>query len=243
MDDLRTILAGHGHNIFQYIKCLIDQSEKDGKMYSVQWVLYGIVVIGHVYTMLLCQTRSIERAKTGSTRAIGLYIEFIAQLSMIATDSSGAYTPYTIGCKDAAQFVYKKIFPDMHHEYPIPDVPSTLPTVDTKSTDVTTLSPIHFDTYLETLHEYKQIIQNMVHVLFSKELFYDKSEIDGSPSYYSDVISRLLQVNTTLEQLPICISLYRHIVSSQCANNNTGDHTERMTPREYLVWINGIICQ
>jgi hypothetical protein len=240
MDDLRIILTGHGHNIFQYIKCLVDQSEKDGKMYSVQWVLYGIVVIGHVYTMILCQTRSIERAKAGSTRAIGLYIEFIAQLSMIDTDSSGAYAPYTIGCKDAAQFVYKKIFPDIHHEHPIPDLPATL---DTKSIDIPSMTAIQLDTYLETLHEYKQIIQNMVHVLFSKELFYDKSEIDGSPSYYSDVISRLLQVNTTLEQLPICISLYRHIVSSQCANNNTGDHTERMTPQEYFTWINGIICQ
>ena len=240
MNDLHTILTGHGHNVFQYIKCLIDQSEKDRKMYSVQWVLYGIVVIGHVYTMLLCHTRSIERAKTGSTRAIGLYIEFIAQLSMIDTDISGTYTPYTIGCKDAAQFVYKKIFPDMHHDYTIPKSSATL---DTKSIDIVTLVPIHLDTYLETLHEYKQIIQNMVHVLFSKELFYDNSGIDGSPSYYSEVIGKLLQVNTVLEQSPIHISLYRRIVSTQCANNNTGDHTERMTPQEYFVWINSVICQ
>ena len=238
MDDLRIILTGHGHNVFQYIKCLVDQTEKDGKMYSVQWVLYGIVVIGHVYTMLLCQTRSIERAKAGSTRAIGLYIEFIAQLSMIDTCSSNSYTPYTIGCKDAAQFVYKKIFPDIHHEYPIPDLPATL---NTKPIDVPPMTAIQLDTYLETLHEYKQIIQNMVHVLFSKELFYDNTDVDGSPSYYSDVIGRLLQVNTTLEQIPICISLYRHVVSSQCANNNTGDHTERMSPQEYSDWINGII--
>ena len=85
---------------------MIEQTEKDGKRYSVQWVIYGIIVIGHVYTMLLCQTRSIVRAKTGSIRAIGLYIEFIAQLSMIDTDNcSSSYTPYTIGCNDAVQFV------------------------------------------------------------------------------------------------------------------------------------------
>jgi len=239
MDDLRIILAGHGHNIFQYIKCLVDQSEKDGKMYSVHWVLYGIVVIGHVYTMLLCHKRSIEHAKTGSTRAIGLYIEFIAQISMIDT-CSGTYTPYTIGCKDAAQFVYKKIFPDMHHEHTVPDLSATL---NTKSPDITTLDPIQLDVYLEVLHEYKQIIQNMVRVLFSKELFYDKTGADGSPSYYSDVIGRLLQVNTTLEQVPINISLYRHIVLSQCANNNIGDHTERMSPQEYSDWIHCIICR
>lgn len=243
MDDLRIILTGHGHNIFQYLKCLVDQSEKDGKMYSVQWVLYGIIVIGHVYTMLLCQTRSIERAKTGSTRSIGLYIEFITQLSMIDSYSSGAYTPYTIGCKDAAQFVYKKIFPDMHHDYTVPDVSTTLPTLDAKSPEVAPVSPVEFDTYLETLHEYKQIIQNMVHVLFSKELFYDKTGVDGSPSYYSDVIGRLLQLSTTLDQVPISISLYRHIVSSQCSNNNLGDHTECMTPQEYSEWFSRIISQ
>jgi hypothetical protein len=239
MDDLRIILTGHGHNIFQYIKCLADQSEKDGKMYSVQWVLYGIIVIGHVYTMLLCQTRSIESAKTGSTRAIGLYIEFITQLSMIDT-CPGSYTPYTIGCKDAAQFVYKKIFPDIPHDYTIPDLPATL---DTKTTDVISMTPKQLDIYLETLHEYKQIIQNMVNVLFSKELFFDKTDVNGSQSYYSDVISRLLQVNTTLEQVPIRISVYRHIVSSQCTNNNIGEHTELMTPQEYSDWITCIICQ
>lgn len=239
MDDLRIILTGHGHNVFQYIKCLIDQTEKDGKMYSVQWVLYGIIVIGHVYTMLLCQTRSIESAKVGSTRAIGLYIEFIAQLSMIDT-GTGSYTPYTIGCKDAAQFVYRKIFPDIPHDYTVPDLSATL---DIPVPDITTLPPKQLDAYLETLHEYKQIIQNMVNILFSKELFYDKTNVDGSPSYYSDVIGRLLQMNTTLEQVPIRISLYRHIVSSQCANNNIGDHTELMTPQEYLDWITCIMCQ
>jgi hypothetical protein len=105
------------------------------------------------------------------------------------------------------------------------------------------MTAIQLDAYLETLHEYKQIIQNMVHVLFSKELFYDKTELDGSPSYYSDAIGRLLQVSTTLDQVPICISLYRRIVFTQCANNNIGDHTERMTPQEYSDWIHCIICQ
>jgi hypothetical protein len=233
MDDLRSILTGHGHNVFQYLKCLVDQSEKDGKMYSVHWVLYGMIVIGHVYTMILCHTRCIERAKTVSVRAIGLYIEFIAQLSMIDAPGSSSYTPYTIGCKDAASFVYKKVFPDMPYDYTSTDVVAS---------DPTKLSRSDVDMHLEVLHEYKQIIQNMIRVLFSKELFYDKTHEDGSSSYYSDVIGRLLQVNTALEQTPICISLYRDIVSSQCNNNNSGVHTELMTPAEYSVWITHIIC-
>ena len=153
MDDLRSILTGHGHNVFQYLKCLVDQSEKDGKMYSVHWVLYGMIVIGHVYTMILCHTRCIERAKTVSVRAIGLYIEFIAQLSMIDAPGSSSYTPYTIGCKDAASFVYKKVFPDMPYDYTSTDVVAS---------DPTKLSRSDVDMHLEVLHEYKQIIQNMI---------------------------------------------------------------------------------
>ena len=102
MDDLRIILSSHGHNVLQYLKCIIDQTEKDGKLYPVKWILYGIIVIGHVYTMLLFQYRCIARAKVGTTRAIGLYIEFIAQISMIETCGGASYTPYTIGCRDAA---------------------------------------------------------------------------------------------------------------------------------------------
>lgn len=239
MDELRIILNGHCHNVLQYIKSLIDQTEKDGKLYSVHWVLYGIVVIGHVYTMILCQTRSIERAKATSTRAVGLYIEFIAQISMIE-NCSGTYTPYTIGCKDAAQFVYKKIFPEIppEHTVPVPDVSATLGCCPS---DITIVSPSDIDVYLETLHEYKQIIHNMVQVLFSKELFNDNT--DGVPSYYMDVIGRILELNTTLEQFPISLSSYRHIVLSQCANNNMGVHTELMSPLEYSKWVHGIICQ
>lgn len=233
MDDLRSILTGHGHNVFQYLKCLLDQSEKDKKMYSVQWVLYGIIVIGHVYTMILCHTRCIERAKSVSTRAIGLYIEFIAQLSMIDTHSSSSYTPYTIGCKDAASFVYKKVFPDTPYDYTCTDV---------LVSDPAKLSQSQVDNYLEVLHEYKQIIQNMIRVLFSNDLFNDKRLEAESPLYYGDVIGGLLQVIARLDQTPICISLYRDIVSSQCNNNKPGVHTENMTPKEYSVWMIGIIC-
>jgi len=95
----------------------------------------------------------------------------------------------------------------------------------------------------ETLHEYKQIIHNMVQVLFSKELFHDNANIDGKPSYYIEVIGRILEVNTTLEQIPISLSSYRNIVSSQCANNNMGVHTELMSPLEYSKWLHEIICQ
>jgi hypothetical protein len=239
MDELRIILNGHGHNVLQYIKSLIDQTEKDGNRYSVHWVLYGIVVIGHVYTMILCQYRSIERAKAASTRAIGLYIEFIAQISMIES-CSGTYTPYTIGCKDAAQFVYKKIFPEMPPEDTVPDVSAKLGGCPP---DITIVCRSHIDVYLETLHEYKQIIHNMVQVLFSKELFHDNANIDGKPSYYIEVIGRILEVNTTLEQIPISLSSYRNIVSSQCANNNMGVHTELMSPLEYSKWLHEIICQ
>ena len=239
MSDLRDILTGHGHNMFQYIKCLIDQAEKDGRMYSVQWVLYGTNVIGQVYTMLLCQTRTLEHAKSGATRAIGLYIEFITQLSLMDTCTSGSYTPYTIGCKDAAQFVYKKIFPDAHRDYVVPDLANVKDTNDMDNR----LTMTQFDISLETLHEYKQIIQNMIHVLFSKERFYDNSDVDGTTTYYSDVISRLLDMNNTLAHIPIHISVYRHIVSMQCDNNNNGVHTERMSPQEYSDWIIKVICQ
>jgi len=194
--------------------------------------------------MLLCQTRSLESAKGGAMRAIGLYIEFITQLSMMDTGICNTYTPYTIGCKDAAQFVYKKIFPDSQCEY----IASELVTISTPCTEKTEditheINPAQFDLYLETLHEYKQIIQNMTHVLFSKERFYDNSDTDGTTDYYSDVISKLLNMNNILENVPIHISVYRHIVSMQCNNHNNGEHTERMNPQEYSEWITTIICQ
>ena len=63
MSQLRDILCGYGHHMFQYIKCLVDQTESGGSVYSVQWVLYGFTVIDHVYTLRLCHTHSIEQAK------------------------------------------------------------------------------------------------------------------------------------------------------------------------------------
>lgn len=234
MDDLRTIVSGHGNNVLQYLKCIIDQTDKDGRLYRMQWILYGIIVIGHVYTMLLHQSRCIDRAKAGTIRAIGLYIEFISQVSMIE-NCSVTYTPYTIGCNDAAQFVYKKIFPE------IPTATDVSAKIGTCSSLVI-ISACNMDIYLETLHEYKQIIQNMVNVLFSKELFNDKISSDRSFLYYNKVISCLLEVNTTLETVPINLVLYREIVSSQCANNKLECHTENMSPDEYSMWVHTIIC-
>ena len=237
MDNLRIILNGHGYHILQYIKCLIEQSIKDAKMYSVQWILYGIVVVGHVYTMLLHKTRCIESAKAGTTRAIGLYIEFITQLSMIdMTSNSSVYTPYTIGCKDAAQFVYKKIFPDIHTDYTQSDFAST----SNIQTNNNRLSQSNIDRYLEFLHEYKQIIQNMIIVLFSKDME-DSTNVEISVSYYNDALSILLQLNNVLEQKPINMSSYRNIVSTQCDNHMTGVNTSQMTPEEYSSWMISII--
>ena len=235
MDDLRVILSVHSRNIVQYIKCLIEQTEKDGKWYSVQWVIYGILVIGHVYTMLLCQTRSIVCAKTGSIRAIGLYIEFIAQLSMIDADNcSSSYTPYTIGCKDAGQFVYKKIFSDIPHDYTNPELSVNL--------DASSLNVTQVDICLEFLHEYKQINQNMAEVLFIRDLIYTNID-DNSLSYYNNVICRVIEVNTMLEEVPLCMTLYRDIVRKQCANNEKGVHTENMSPSEYRDWMISIISR
>ena len=237
MDDLRIILSGHGNNVLQYLKCIIDQTEKDGKLYPIQWILYGITVIGHVYTMLLHQYRSIERAKTGSIRAIGLYIEFIAQISMIET-CGASYTPYTIGCRDAGQFVYKKIFPEVLIEHTVSDISTTIGS----SSCTVTIGVSNMDIYLETLHEYKQIFHNIVFVLFSKELFKEKVSSNEYSLYFSEVISCLLELNTILEDVPISLVSYRYIVSSQCANNISGCHTENMSPGEYYDWIYSIIC-
>jgi len=237
MDNLRIILSGHGHNVLQYLKCIIDQTEKDGKLYPVQWILYGIVVIGHVYTMLLSQSRCIDRAKAGSTRSIGLYVEFIAQISMIETCST-SYTPYTIGCRDAAQFVYKKIFPELPSEHTVPDVSSTIGACP----PIVNICVSNMDIYLENLHEYKQIIQNMVNVLFSREVFNDQVSSDLYSLYYIEVINCLHEMNTILEDVPISLESYRDIVLSQCMNNNSGCHTENMSPREYSEWVCSIIC-
>jgi hypothetical protein len=237
MNDLRIILHGHGYNVLQYIKCLIEQSKKDEKVYSIQWILYGVVVVGHVYTMLLYQSRSIERAKTGSMRAIGLYIEFITQLSMIdISSSSGVYTPYTIGCKDAAQFVYKKIFPDIiHHDYIHTDLTSSNTTKEGVIDDILSQSAI--DSHLEILHEYKQIIQNMVNVLFSKDVIHNSSNLDFTIAYYNDALSILIHLNNVLEQSPINMLSYRNIISQQCDNHMSGAHTEKMSPNEYSRWM------
>lgn len=236
MNNLRVILHGHGYNILQYIKCLIEQSKKDNKLYSIQWILYGVVVVGHVYTMLLHQSRSIDRAKTGSMRAIGLYIEFITQISMIDTSSSSdVYTPYTIGCKDAAQFVYKKIFPDIHHDYTHPDLTSSNTTKEDAIDNILTQSAV--DSHLEILHEYKQIIQNMVNVLFSKDMIDTSSNLDFTIAYYNDALNILIQLNNVLEQSPINMLSYRNIISQQCDNHISGAHTEKMSPNEYSIWM------
>lgn len=234
MNDLHVILHGHGYNILQYIKCLIEQLKKDEKLYSIQWILYGVVVVGHVYTMLLYQSRSIDRAKTGSMRAIGLYIEFITQLSMIDMSySSGVYTPYTIGCKDAAQFVYKKIFPDTHHDYTQTDLTSNT----TKHVLDDVLSQSAIDSHLEILHEYKQIIQNMVNVLFSKDMIHNSSNLDVIITYYNDALNILIQLNNVLENSPNNMTSYRNIISQQCDNHLRGEHTEKMSPKEYSDWM------
>jgi len=274
MSQLRDILCGYGHHMFQYIKCLVDQTESDGRVYSVQWVLHGFNVIGHVYTLRLCHTHSVEEAKDGATRAIALYIDFITQLSIMDMGNDGTCTstsvPFTIGCKDAAQFVYKKIFSDTLVGCSIPNKPlspssssspTTIPPSAHNSNESTTcpkkveneentneyhesddIGSIQFVTYLETLHEYKQIIHNMIRILFNKDRFYDTSEKNGTTEYYSDAISKILSVNGILETMPINTLLYKQIVFEQSINNNNHHHTENMTPHEYVQWITNIMC-
>ena len=121
----------------------------------------------------------------------------------------------------------------------MPDVSTTIETCP----PIVIISVYNMDIYLEILHEYKQIIENMVNVLFNKESFNDKVSSDEYSLYFSEVISRLLELNTTLEHVPISLVSYRDIVSSQCANNMSGCHTEKMSPREYSEWVHSIICR
>ena len=102
----KQILEGYNRIIFRYIKEFIDQIDKTKEGVMINTIINGSIVIANTYLMSLTQQFSSIHAIANATKAISMYIDFIIQMSNIDTLPG---TP-KLGTRDAAQFVYKKIF-------------------------------------------------------------------------------------------------------------------------------------
>jgi hypothetical protein len=220
---MKQILDGYARIFFQYIKELVDQSEKNQHGYMLSRVINGLKVINNIYTLTLCYSQSTEKAIDSSNKAIHMYIDFITQLYMMDSNTNNGFK---LGTNDANQFVYKKLLTNIE----------TLSPPQEKINSPNIKSHEEFSKNMSALHEYKRIFFNMVISTFKKDKFYDYSS--DTCNYYSDVINNLLRVNSVLEKLPNIIITYKNIVLKQ---EDMQQYTETMDYNEYSHWLISVI--
>ena len=86
---------------------------------------------------------------------------------------------------------------------------------------------------MDTHHEYKQILHNMIHALFTKDSFYDTHKETGTSEYYTDAIRHMMTAVKIIDNYPTpALPRYKHLVQMQVQKQNTSS-----TPSEYCEWL------
>ena len=206
---MQEAVQGYNRAIFHYIKDIVDHSEKTNKGLPNDSVIAGFTVINNIFMMSLSYYQDIARAAQLTSDAIPVFIDFVVQMNNL---SSSINPTNSIGLKDAAMFVYKKVMPkekmfttDNVHSMNMGIIDHNK--IILKSTDEKTctkcpanmqLIPINdISIVLTHMHNYSLIIRNMIIVLFSKSMFYDKQT--NTIEYYSQLITNMIHLIVLIE--------------------------------------------
>lgn len=208
---MKDVIQGYNRCMFRYIKNIIDHIEKSGDAIDTSAVVCGIIVITNVYLMSMVYQCSSIYACTTTNKAITIYIDFMIQMNNI---DSNPNSPLKLSSLDAAQFVYKKIFPTvpivkepclMHPD--MIDICDTNPQdkvsneneENLRETSKNIVVYVNTSDILKILHKHNIFVRNMTNVLFKLPVFYnEKSE---TIDYYSSVINKMLHVNSLIENI------------------------------------------
>jgi hypothetical protein len=213
--------------VFRYIKNIIDHIEKSGDAIDTSAVVCGIVVITNVYLMSMVYQCSSIYACATTNKSITIYIDFMIQMNNI---DSNPNSPLKLSSLDAAQFVYKKIFPTVPiaKESPLMH-PDMVDICDTSpqdklsnenkknSAEMSNNVVVYVDTshVLNILHQHNIFVRNMTNVLFKLPVFYnEKSE---TIEYYSLVINKMLRINSVIENIKsnLLREVYTRLINEQ----------------------------
>ena len=208
---MKDVIQGYNRCVFRYIKNIIDHIEKSGDAIDTSAVVCGIIVITNVYLMSMMYQCSSIYACTTTNKAITIYIDFMIQMNSI---DSNPNSPLKLTSLDAAQFVYKKIFPtvpvvkescSMHPnvsdicDTPPQDKVSTENEKNLPQTSNNMVVYVNTSDILNILHQHNIFVRNMTNVLFKLPVFYnEKSE---TIDYYSLVINKMLYINSLIENI------------------------------------------
>ena len=216
---MRDIIQGYNRCIFRYIKDVVDHIEKSGDAIDTTAVICGIIVVSNVYLMSITHQCSSIYASTMTNKSITIYIDFMIQMNNI---DSSPNSSLKLSCLDAAQFVYKKIFPStmatketslMH--------PSSIEEQELCNNKLDTIKNgnviLYVDTEnaLKTLHQHNVFIRNITNVLFKLPVFY--SEKLETTDYYSLVINKMLHLNSLVENIDVnsLDNVYKEVIQKQ----------------------------
>jgi hypothetical protein len=224
---MKDVIQGYNRCVFRYIKNIIDHIEKSGDAIDTSSVVCGIIVITNVYLMSMVYQCSSIYACTTTNKAITIYIDFMIQMNNI---DSNPNSPLKLSSLDAAQFVYKKIFPTVPivKESPLMH-PEMVDIYDTSlqdkvsnenkknSAEMSNNVVVYVDTadILNILHQHNIFVRNMTNVLFKLPVFYnEKSE---TIEYYSLVINKMLHINSVIENIKsnLLREVYTRLINEQ----------------------------
>ena len=203
-------IQGYNRAIFHYIKDIVDYSEKSSKGLPNESVVTGFTVITNIFMLCLSYYKDIAESSQLTGEAIPVFIDFIVQMNNL---SNTINQTNNIGLKDAAMFVYKKVMPkekffiqennssyvNMHtllHNKMI--ISSNDEKVLNPSTSMQVICMNDINIVLSQMHYYTMIIRNMIKVLFSKNIFYDKQS--DTIDYYSQLITNMIHLIILIEK-------------------------------------------
>uniref|UniRef100_A0A6C0FDN2 Uncharacterized protein n=1 Tax=viral metagenome TaxID=1070528 RepID=A0A6C0FDN2_9ZZZZ len=225
---MKDVIQGYNRCVFRYIKDIVDHIEKSGDAIDTSAVVSGIIVITNVYLMSMVIQCSSVYACTMTSKAVTIYIDFMIQMNNI--DSNPA-SPLKLSSLDAAQFVYKKIFPtaSIIKETPLMH-PDMLDIHDNKTQNIVVSNEdakdflpnannmvlyVNTANILNILHQHNIFVRNITNVLFKLPVFYnEKSE---TTEYYSLVINKMLHINSLIENIDFNIleNIYKKLIQEQ----------------------------
>lgn len=244
-------IQGYNRAIFHYIKDIVDYSEKSNNGLPTDSVVTGFTVITNVFMLSLSYYKDIAQSSQLTGDAIPVFLDFIVQMNNL---SNTINPTNNIGLKDAAMFVYKKVMPKEKFFTQENDCYMNMDTTshnkiiiksndDQLLTSTANMQLIHINDIslvLSQMHYYTMIIRNMINVLFSKNMFYDKQT--DTVDYYSQLITNMIHVIILIEKNGSRMNklTMEHIISEQnkygCpVNLDTADATV------YVSWLENVI--
>ena len=249
---MQNAIQGYNRAIFHYIKDIVDYSEKSNKGLPNNSVVAGFTVITNIFMLSLSYYKDIARASELTGDAIPVFLDFIVQMNNLSGSISSSTN---IGLKDAAMFVYKKFLPK--EKFFTTENGSDMNVVDhdkiilkthdeqlfkSISGNMQLISISDINLILMHMQDYTTIIRNMITVLFSKHIFYDKQS--NTIEYYSHLITNMIHLIILIEKNSNRLDTVemKYIISEQIKKTRSSSLSIDDATR-YMDWLENMVTE